>query len=172
MSVVRRFYCDDETGEIITYLVDVETGEPCIEGGRPSTYIPPCNKSTPAPEKPTYLKNLPRACGYQGKAFETLKKDILAGSNKVSYQMLLIPTVFICPALLCVFLMLLEIYLHMCCHKKNKFLKDSVLYYRSPFHVVTSIFCGVCRESDSSCKIGQLQDQRRTRYDCLRGIVI
>lgn len=166
---VRRFRCDDETGEIVTYYINKETGEPCVDGSASALPVPlqtNQNIATPA----TSMK-LPRGCGYGNKKLQSLKKNIVNGSNMVSYRMLLIPTVMIFPAFLCVLLMLLEIYLHVRCHKKNKLLKDSSLYYRSPFHQVTSTFCGVCRESDSAWKVGQLQDQRRNRYDYLRGIM-
>lgn len=160
---------DDETGETITYHVNDETGEPLLEDTSPSIDFPIRQVLKPAEEK--YMK-FPKGYITKTKKFQSLKANIIAGSNHVSYRMLLIPSLMVFPHFFCVILMLLEVYLHVRCHKKNKLLKDPNLYYRSPFHIVTSAFCGVCRESNTASKIGQLQDQRRNRYDYFRGIAI
>lgn len=169
MSVLRRFYCDDETGEIVTYSINNETGEPYIDHGTPPIYI--SHQEYERNYSVTSI-NLPRGCGYNKKKIKSLEKNIINGSNIVSYRMLLIPTIIVWSALLCALLMILEIYLHVKCHQKNKGLEGTMIYYRSPFHAVTSIFCAICRESKSASRVGQLQDQRRVRYDYLRGAVL
>ncbi|CAB3226196.1 unnamed protein product [Arctia plantaginis] len=160
---------DDETGETITYTINEETGEPLVEDTSPSINFAIRQVSIPPKEK--YM-NFPGGHISKTKKFQSLKANIIAGSNQVSHRMLLIPTLMVFPSLFCVVLMVLEVFLHVRCHKKNKLLKDPNLYYRSPFHVVTSTFCGVCRDCDTASRIGQLQDQRRNRYDYFRGIAI
>ncbi|KAJ0183969.1 hypothetical protein K1T71_000392 [Dendrolimus kikuchii] len=169
MANVRNFYCDDETGEVITYSVNFETGEPKVESSPPILHIQDHPLKTFS--RPKYMK-FPRGYMSKTKKFKSLKANILAGSNRLSHRMIMIPAMMIFPSLVCIILMVLELYLHIHCHKKNKKLKDPNLYYRSPFHVLTSTFCGVCRENDSASKISQLQDQRRHRYDYFRGIAI
>ncbi|XP_045531124.1 uncharacterized protein LOC123718553 [Pieris brassicae] len=164
MAALDRFRCDDETGEIITYQVNEETGEPSnihksfpINSGRELK----CSRK--------HIK-FPRGYMSKTKKFQTLKEKILSGSNTVSHRMLLsIPTLMIFPSLVCVMLVILEIFLHIGCHRKNVMLKDSNLFYQSPFHVVTSIFCGVCRDSNTALKITALQDKRRFHYDYFTG---
>ncbi|CAD0193993.1 unnamed protein product [Chrysodeixis includens] len=167
---VRKFCYDDETGETVTYNVNEETGEPLLDAISPPIYRQVGN-ATDAEPKEKYMK-FPRGYMSKTKKFQSLKANIIAGSNQISHRLLLIPTLMIFPSLFCVLLMILEVYLHVRCHKKNKMLNDPNLYYRSPFHVVTSTFCGVCRDCDTASKIGQLQDQRRNRYDYFRGIAI
>lgn len=168
-STVNQVSHDDETGETITYNVNEETGEPLLEDTSPSIDFAIRQVLKPPEEK--YMK-FPRGLVAKTKEFQSLKANIIAGSNQVSHRMLLIPTLMVFPSLLCVVLMILEVYLHVRCHKKNKLLKDPNVYYRSPFHVVTSTFCGVCRDCDTASRIGQLQDKRRNRYDYFRGIAI
>lgn len=169
MSNVRMFYCDDETGEVITYSVNVETGEPKVEGP-PLLNIQP--RQSPTRQVTHRYMKFPRGYMSKTKKFQSLKANILAGSNTVSQRMIIIPAMLICPSLICILLMVLEIYLHVYCHLRNKELNDTEVYYQSPFHMITSTFCGVCRENDSASKIGQMQDQRRVRYDYFRGIAI
>lgn len=164
---LKRFCCDDETGEIITYQINEETGEPSTLNKIPSIY------SFKHTMKNRKFFKFPDGYISNTKKFQTLKANILAGANTTSPRLfLIIPTFMIFPSLVCVILMLLEMFLHVNCHKKNKRLKDPNLYYRSPFHIITSTFCGLCRDSDMVFKIGQLQDKRRYRYDYLRGIAI
>lgn len=168
---VRRFCYDDETGEIVTYDVNDETGEPLLENMSPPLPIN-LRKPLDTQEREAKYIKFPRCYMSKTKKFQSLKANIIAGSNQVSHRLLLIPSLMIFPGLFCVILMILEVFLHVRCHKKNKKLKDPNLYYRSPFHVITSTFCGVCRDCDTASKIGQLQDQRRTRYDYFRSIAI
>ncbi|XP_063546222.1 uncharacterized protein LOC134754077 [Cydia strobilella] len=155
MSRQRHFCRDDETGEIITYLVNDETGEPTPSS---STVVHGPRESAP----PTETIQFPKGYMSKTKKFQALKENIIRGSNMFSPRLLLIPAVF--PAVLIMLLIIAEVFLHVCCHEQNKSLKNPSLYYSSPLHMVTSIFCGVCRENEMSSKIGQLQDLRRCRY--------
>lgn len=166
---IKQFSCDDETGEVVTYDVDEETGEPIVENRSPPLFVE--KKSDCLKPKTKYMK-FPRVLMCNKKKYESLKAKIIAGYNPISHRMLLIPSLMIFPGLFCVMLTIFEVYLHVRCHQKNKRLKNSNSYYRSPFHIITSIFCGACRENDSASKIGQLQDERRDRYDYFRGIAI
>lgn len=174
MAQMRQFCCDDETGEVLTYGINDETGEPCLDNEIPILhYFENRILETVATrmETPKYNR-FPKGYMCKTKKFQSLKANIIAGSNTISHRMLLLPTLMFCPALLCAILSLLEVFLHIRCHKKNKCLKDPNLYYMSPFHMITSMFCGVCRDIESASKIGQLQDKRRNKYDYFRGIAI
>lgn len=175
--MMQGFCCDDETGEITLYNINEETGEPLIENVFPPTLDASRNNvnhvSTDHIEANTNNIRFPKGYLTQTKKFQSLKEKILTGSNPVGYRILLFPTVaMICPGVLVLILMVLEIYLHVKCHKKSKHLKDPNLYYRSPFHVVTSTFCGVCRDCNAASRIGHLQDQRRYRYDYLKSLAM
>lgn len=163
MANVRRFCCDDETGEIVTYSINQETGEPLENSSG-------CVSASPGRTERFVTFRTGYSTNY--KKFQTLKANIIAGSNRTSPRLFLIPTLMIFPGFLTIMIAILEIYLHVRCHKRNKSLKDCSLYYRSPFHMVTSIFCGVCRESETASKVGQLQDQRRHRHDYLRSLAL
>ncbi|XP_061718979.1 uncharacterized protein LOC133534044 [Cydia pomonella] len=165
MSRQKHFCCDDETGEIITYLVNDETGEPT-----PSSSSVVLGPRAAVP--PTEIIKFPKGYMSKTKKFQALKENIIRGSNVFSPRLLLIPLAAVFPAVLIMLLMMAEVFIHVCCHKQNKSLKDTSLYYRSPLHMVTSIFCGMCREDEMSSKIGQLQDQRRCRYGYFQGITI
>lgn len=164
MARIKRFCCDNETGEVITYQVNDETGEPTVSYKLPNIHLVDRLSNTQ-----DFLA-FPRERVSKNKKFEDLKEKIRTGANTTSPRMLLlIPTLMIFSGLICVVLMSLEIFLHIRCHKKNKNLKNTNIYYRSPFHVITSTFCGWCRECDMASKIGQIQDKRRYKYDYLRG---
>ncbi|XP_030019847.1 uncharacterized protein LOC115439916 [Manduca sexta] len=169
MGTIRGFCCDDETGEVVTFDVNEETGEPSVENVTPPVSN---DEQQNAPEQPRRYLRFPRGYITRTRRFRSLQANIIEGANPISHRMLLIPTLMVFPGLFCVILMLLEVYLHVRCHKKNKQPKDPNMYYRSPFHVVTSTFCGMCRETDAASRIGQMQDQRRNRYDYFRGIAI
>ncbi|XP_049885378.1 uncharacterized protein LOC126380157 [Pectinophora gossypiella] len=184
MSNARGFSYDDETGEVVFYNINDETGEPSMESNHPPAYTPPRHEGTSepittspqerviSPPQEKYTK-FPKGITTKSKKFQSLKANIMAGSNHVSHRMLLIPTVvMIFPGFICICLAALEVFLHLRCHKKNKHLTDSTLYYRSPFHAVSSTFCGMCRESELAWRVAQLQDQRKYRYDYLRGIAL
>lgn len=172
MVHIMRFGCDDETGEVITYNINKETGEPAIES-HSSAYFQDANNTEFSDRHQKRVKacKFPRHGYSKTKRFQRLKAKIIAGSNPVSLRLLLLPTLIFSPAL-CALLMIFEIFLHIRCHKKNKTLRDRDIYYRSPFHIITSMFCGVCRDSDAASKIGQIQDKRRNHYDCFRSIAI
>lgn len=167
MAKLKRFCCDTETGEIITYNINEETGEPTVIHKIPSIYA---GKKLRKNKK---FAKFPDGYMSKTKKFQDLKAKILDGANTTSPRLFLfIPTLMFFPSLICVMLTLLELILHIRCHKYNRNLKDPQLYYRSPFHIITSNFCGLCRECDISSKVGQLQDKRRYRHDYLRRIAI
>ncbi|KAI8431168.1 hypothetical protein MSG28_001207 [Choristoneura fumiferana] len=147
MSNIKRFCCDDETGEVITYFVNDETGEP----------TPVSSLAMQSAPRATTSKTISFPKGYMSetKKFQNLKANIIDGSNVFSPRLLLIPSAALCPAICMVLLAILELFLHV-----------------SPLHIVTSVFCGVCRECNTMTKIEQLQDERRCRYDYLKRIAI
>lgn len=89
-----------------------------------------------------------------------LKEEIILGYNKTSYLLLLIPPLFIMPKLAIVLILLSEVLLHRWAHKKNANNRSPDIYYRSPLHVMSNQFCGVCRHERQMDRIVQLHDKR------------
>ncbi|XP_068620010.1 uncharacterized protein [Battus philenor] len=163
MANSRRFCCDDETGEVLPYHINKETGEQLLNSPRPVHVASHSGKIRSLPKLPSINRS---------RRLQALKANI-TGSNGTSQRLLLlIPTFMIFPCFISVLLVVFEVFLHIRCHNKNRTLKDDNMYYRSPFHAVTKTFCGVCKDNAMVTKIGLLQDKRRYQYDYLRRIAI
>nr|XP_019546863.2 uncharacterized protein LOC109417191 isoform X1 [Aedes albopictus] len=89
-----------------------------------------------------------------------LKEEIILGYNKTSYLLLLIPPLFIMPKLALMLILLTEVALHRWAHKKNACNTNPETYYRTPLHIMTSQFCGICRHERQMDWIVKLQDKR------------
>ncbi|XP_055630230.1 uncharacterized protein LOC129771017 [Toxorhynchites rutilus septentrionalis] len=89
-----------------------------------------------------------------------LKEEIILGYNKTSYLLLLIPSLFIVPKLAIILIMLIEAVLHRWAHKKNACNRDPNSYYRTPLHILSSQFCGICRHESQMDRIVQMQCKR------------
>ncbi|XP_053686193.1 uncharacterized protein LOC128735730 isoform X2 [Sabethes cyaneus] len=89
-----------------------------------------------------------------------LQKEVILGYNKTSHLLLLIPSLFIMPKLAAILIFLTEIILHIWAHKKNSNNRDPNIYYRSPMHITTTHFCGICRDKRQMDRIEQLQGKR------------
>lgn len=149
MSKRKRFHCDEETGEIITFQINEETGEPAIINDIENfTFNLDKNPITCS------FLNLQERYVRKYKKIKTLKEQNTNGSILTRPRMfLLIATVMFIPSCMSAFLILLETFLHIGCHIKNKYLEDLNMYYLRPFHFISSIFFGLCRECDTSSKI-------------------
>ncbi|KAI8431167.1 hypothetical protein MSG28_001207 [Choristoneura fumiferana] len=112
MSNIKRFCCDDETGEVITYFVNDETGEP----------TPVSSLAMQSAPRATTSKTISFPKGYMSetKKFQNLKANIIDGSNVFSPRLLLIPSAALCPAICMVLLAILELFLHVRCHQKEQ----------------------------------------------------
>lgn len=60
--------------------------------------------------------------------------------------------------------MIFELIFHAWTHHKNKSLKDSDVYFRSPFHGITAEFCVRCQETTRMDKVGKIQQARLHRF--------
>ncbi|XP_053971185.1 uncharacterized protein LOC128894479 [Hylaeus anthracinus] len=54
----------------------------------------------------------------------------------------------------------LELSLHIWAHHKNKALKNASVYFRSPFHAISSEFCAVCQNETCMDRVGKMQQIR------------
>lgn len=85
-------------------------------------------------------------------------------SANMSPILFMLPTVFLFPAWASVLLIVFELICHAYVHKKNKILpRTSKLVYRSPLHLITSVFCAYCQSDKLMVKIGKMQDERLLR---------
>lgn len=63
-----------------------------------------------------------------------------------------------------VVLMIVEVVLHVWAHHKNKFLKDAGVYFRSPFHGISSEFCALCQSETCMDRVGKIQQIRMHKF--------
>ncbi|XP_015519097.1 uncharacterized protein [Neodiprion pinetum] len=77
--------------------------------------------------------------------------------------MLLIPLVFYFRWVIAI-LMCLEVFLHVWAHHKNKHLKNADVYFRSPFHSITSEFCALCQSETCMDRVGKMQEIRAGKF--------
>ncbi|XP_058831101.1 uncharacterized protein LOC131689807 isoform X2 [Topomyia yanbarensis] len=89
-----------------------------------------------------------------------LKKETILGYNKTSHLLLLIPSLFIVSRVAAILILSVEAALHIWAHKKNSNNPNPNVYYRSPMHVTSRHFCGICRDQRQMDRIEQLQDKR------------
>ncbi|XP_012266239.2 uncharacterized protein LOC105691966 [Athalia rosae] len=83
--------------------------------------------------------------------------------GQTSPIMLLIPIIFYFRWVIVV-LMCLECFLHIWAHHKNKYLKDADVYFRSPFHSISSEFCALCQSKTCMDRIGKMQAIRADKF--------
>ncbi|XP_055604373.1 uncharacterized protein LOC129752623 [Uranotaenia lowii] len=89
-----------------------------------------------------------------------MKEEIILGYNKTSYLLLLIPPLFIFPKLAIILILFTEVALHKWAHRKNARNQNPNIYYRTPLHIVSSQFCGLCRHERQMDRIVRMQDKR------------
>ncbi|KAG7211517.1 hypothetical protein KM043_010784 [Ampulex compressa] len=61
-------------------------------------------------------------------------------------------------------LMIFEVVLHVWAHHKNKSLKNSTFYFRSPFHAISSEFCALCQNEMCMDRVGKMQEIRMHKF--------
>lgn len=61
-------------------------------------------------------------------------------------------------------LMMFEVILHVWAHRKNKSLKNASVYFRSPFHAISSEFCALCQNEMCMDRVGKLQQKRMHKF--------
>ncbi|XP_043286390.1 uncharacterized protein [Venturia canescens] len=57
-----------------------------------------------------------------------------------------------------------EVVFHIWTHHKNKRLKNTNVFFRSPFHGVTSEFCALCQNENCMDKVGKIQEIRMHKF--------
>lgn len=160
---------DYETGEMD--LADRETGElPAVHLLNCETGEKECNYSCPPQRRPKSSFRIPNPSSHR-----STPKTEEEGAAITPALMFFLPTAFFFNPLLALVLASAEVTCHIWAHKKNKALRDTGVYYRSPLHVFISQFCGSCREKNAADKINKIQEKRsRIRscgIECVRQIV-
>ncbi|XP_034171091.1 uncharacterized protein LOC117600150 [Osmia lignaria lignaria] len=61
-------------------------------------------------------------------------------------------------------LMIFEVSLHVWAHRKNKALKNASVYFRSPFHAISSEFCALCQNETCMDRVGKMQQIRMHKF--------
>lgn len=61
-------------------------------------------------------------------------------------------------------LMFFEMSLHIWAHHKNKTLKNTNVYFRSPFHGISSEFCALCQNETCMNRVGKMQQIRMHKF--------
>ncbi|XP_055530244.1 uncharacterized protein LOC129721560 isoform X4 [Wyeomyia smithii] len=168
---------DKETGEIIrgyfddgSLFYDQETGEnsyyPTFEYRRerarfliPKHFLR--NNGTTGHRKNKCIDKLDSSYPLASREkLMNLQKEVILGYNKTSHLLLLIPSLFIMPKLAAILIFFTEVLLHIWAHKKNNQNRNPNIYYRSPMHITTTHFCGICRDQRTMDRIEQLQGKR------------
>nr|XP_031828346.1 uncharacterized protein LOC116425161 isoform X2 [Nomia melanderi] len=172
-----RIYVDEETGESISVPVseyeilrhnvvavnNAETGEPEIN--MVGTQTTKCRR---------IRFQIPK------EVKETLSvKDgsIRKKENLINFEPVPVGTCFGQIHPICLFLLaavsfrwflpvlaLLEVALHVWAHHKNKALKNASVYFRSPFHAISSEFCGICQNETCMDRVGKMQQARLHKF--------
>lgn len=145
---------DHETGELPAVpRLNCETGE--LEMN--------CNRPSLIQRKPFKIpKNYTRKAT-KSKLDSCAKKGIIRTSNNMSPALLLLLPVFFLPSVGIV-ISIVEILIHMWCHRKNKKLQNTDKYYESPFHIFVCEFCKLCIDESAANKITKLQDKRNNKF--------
>lgn len=137
---------DDETGELIPFECDSETGEFENSFSRSSHRTP--------------------FRIYENKGKYSTSPPPRSTQNMSQLLIFLLPTLFVYSGISVIAIAVLEVSIHIWAHKKNKNLANEGVYYKSPLHVLCSEFCAKCRDEKYMMKIGKLQDERTHRLKC------
>lgn len=171
-----RTFVDEETGEsisvpasnceiqrLLSSVNNVETGEPEINVvgfGRTKSrkirfQIPKEEKETLSTKKGSPMKD------------DTLMEPeaIPVGTpfGQINPLCLLFVSVILFRWFLPV-LMIFETSLHVWAHHKNKALKNASVYFRSPFHAISSEFCALCQSETCMDRVGKMQQIRMHKF--------
>lgn len=80
---------------------------------------------------------------------------------KPTHKLFLIPSLFFFFKITALVLLFCELVLHIWAHRMNYRNKDSMIFFRSPLHLITSQFCAHCTSEVRMMKLGKIQDKRR-----------
>lgn len=80
---------------------------------------------------------------------------------KTTHRLFLIPSLFFFFRITALLMLFCELIMHLWAHRKNSRNTDETVFYRSPLHLFTSEFCGICKSDTGMKRLGQMQDRRR-----------
>lgn len=149
-----ELYRDDETGEVAAVgVINKETGEMEM------------NYTGPTYKKPFKVVSSSTKLNYKTttKHFDDNHMNWRTKRVSVAPAFTILTLLFFVPVF-GIFTAIIECFIHVWTHKKNKTLRNTNLYYRSPFHDVTSEFCSLCIDETTKNKITKLQDKRNYKF--------
>lgn len=175
---MHRIFVDEETGESISLPVsdceirwldnsvansvnNVETGEPEIslvgttKSRRMRFQIPKEVKETLSTKESSSKKN---------KKLIGLEPVPIVASFGQMRPICILLLATVCFRWFLPLLMLFELSLHVWAHHKNKSLKNASVYFRSPFHLISSEFCALCQNETCMDRVGKMQQMRMHKF--------
>lgn len=172
---MEQIFIDEETGESLMQSLqdnlemhnpicstnNVETGEPEVNFQGIATQR---SKKVPF-QIPKQVKDnmMPKKSGCKLDNMEMEPVPIGSSFGQVNPICLFLPAVIYSRWFL-VLLMIFEVILHVWAHRKNKLLKNASVYFRSPFHAISSEFCALCQNETCMYQVGKLQQKRMHKF--------
>ncbi|XP_043468511.1 uncharacterized protein LOC122502489 [Leptopilina heterotoma] len=163
LAMRRSIFIDEETGECFDINDDHLHVSNNVETGEPETNVD--------------FRRIRRKVPFQ------IPKDIQKSISKKKYDKFkdidsipdgetfcrINPVCLFLPAIIyfrwfVAVLFLMEVILHVYSHRKNKSLKDSNVYYQSPFHGISSEFCALCQSETCMNRVDKMQQARMHRF--------
>ncbi|XP_011636133.1 uncharacterized protein LOC105426549 [Pogonomyrmex barbatus] len=168
-----RIYIDEETGEDLIYpfydydichstdstmINDAETGEPEVHLVNHTTVMGHLRKvpfQIPKEVKEKTLK----------KRYQMELEPVPAGASfgQINPVCLFLPAIIYFRWFLAL-LMIFEVILHVWAHHKNKTLKNTNVYFRSPFHDISAEFCALCQNETCMNRVGKMHQIRMHKF--------
>lgn len=180
-----RVVVDEETGESLTQPVpdsdiwrligsqsirmnNAETGEPEVSIDHTNTSIKSRRVPFQIPKevKDNFPGNCESATGKKYKGSDLIDLEpvpVGACFRKINPICLFLPAIFYFRWFLAL-LMIFEVVLHIWAHHKNKALKNANVYFRSPFHALSSEFCALCQNETCMNRVGKMQQIRMHKF--------
>lgn len=158
---------DAETGEVNqeSLIFDHETGETfdysLLVNPRPTTnefHVPRSYLSDDPNHSQTSQNQRRRR---QNRGIPRRDQCEVTLGYKPTHKLFLIPSLFFFFKITALVLLFCELVLHIWAHRMNYRNKDSLMFYRSPLHLISSQFCAHCTSEVRMIKLGRIQDKRR-----------
>lgn len=171
-----RIYVDEETGEIISLPVTEYEARPHV--------VAVNNAETGEPEMNLMGTNTVKSRRIRFQIPKEVKETLSVKDNSkktsenlIESEPVPVGTCFSQIHPICLFLlgivcfrwfltviMVLEVAFHVWAHRKNKSLKNANVYFRSPFHAISSEFCAICQNETCMDRVGKMQQIRMQRF--------
>ena len=171
-----RIFVDEETGEsisvpageceitrLINSVNNAETGEPEISlVGTETTKNRRMRFQIPKEVKETLSSK--DSCSKKNKNLLALEPVPVVSTPGQMRPICILLLAILCFRWLIPVLTLLELSLHVWAHHKNKSLKNSSVYFRSPFHAISSEFCALCQNETCMDRVGKMHQIRMHKF--------